>query len=122
MADRATPQRPSTPADPRVNTMVKLVLRTGLAVALVLLVVGLVVQLASGDDRGTPVRLLHLASAPTPGQVVLGLGVLVLAVTPVAGVATLVVGWIRERDRVFAAVGLVVVAVLAAAVVVGLAG
>lgn len=122
MADGPTPSGPRTPADPRINTLVKVVLRVGLSVALVLLVVGLVVELASGDHRGTPVRMLDLFAAHTAGQVILGLGVLVLALTPVAGVVTVVIGWIRERDRVFVGVGLVVVVVLAVAVVVGLAG
>lgn len=107
-------------ADPRTNTVVKVVLRTGLAAALALLLAGLVLQLASGDDRAVPVRMFDLLAPPTVGERLMAVGVLVLALTPAAGVLSVVLSWVRERDRRFVGVGALVVAVLVGAVLVGL--
>lgn len=114
--------RTGTPADPRTNTVVKWVLRAGLSVALVLLLAGLVAQLALSRHLAVDVRMFHLFAAPSPGEVLMGLGVLVLTLTPVAGITAVLASWLRERDRGFAAVALVVLVVLAASVVVGLVG
>lgn len=122
MPEGAARLPPGTPADPRMNTVVKRVLRIGLALAIVLLVVGLALELAGGERQGLGVHIFDLFASGTVGRKILALGVLALALTPVAGVVTLVAGWFRERDRVFAGVGLVVVVILAAAVLVGLAG
>jgi uncharacterized membrane protein len=112
----------SVPADPLTNTVVKVVLRIGLSVALVLFVVGLVAQLAVGRPLAVDVGMFHLFAAPSFGEALMGLGVLVLTLTPVAGITSVVASWLRERDRGFAAVAAVVLVVLGAAVVVGLAG
>lgn len=109
-------------ADPRTNTIVKRVLRSGLALALVLLVVGLVVQLASGHDGANQVRMLDIASAHPIGEELMGFGVLALALTPTCGVLSVLLSWVRERDRVYVGVGILIVIVLSTAVVVGLAG
>lgn len=114
--------RPARRADPRTNTVVKWVLRTGLVLALALLAVGLVVQLATGHDVAHQTRLLHLASAHPLGEELMGFGVLLLALTPTCGVLSVLLSWVRERDRVYVGVGAVVVLVLAAAVAAGLAG
>lgn len=107
-------------ADPRTNTMVKVVLRIGLLSAMVLLVTGLAVQLASGDHSAVGVRMFDLFAPRSVGVRIMAVGVLALAVTPVGGVMTVIVGWSRERDRTYVGVGLIVLTVLAAAVVVGL--
>lgn len=109
----------SQPADPRTNTAVKVVLRSGLGLALALLAVGLVVQLAGGQYEAQGVTMFGLLAAPTVGEKILAVGTLVLALTPAAGVLTVVANWARERDRLFVGVGAVVIAVLAVAVVVG---
>lgn len=109
-------------ADPRTNTIVKRVLRTGLTLALALLAVGLVIQLATHHDVARQVRMLDLAAAHPLGEEIMGFGVLVLALTPTCGVLSVLLSWIRERDRVYVGVGVVVVLVLGAAVAVGLAG
>ncbi|MGH9087886.1 MAG: DUF1634 domain-containing protein [Acidimicrobiales bacterium] len=107
-------------ADPRTNTVVKLVLRTGLGCALALLLAGLAAQLASGDHAAVTVRMFDLFGPRRVGERIMAVGVLVLALTPAAGVLSVVVSWIRERDRPYVGVGLVVVAVLGGAVAVGL--
>lgn len=106
-------------ADPRTNTIVKTVLRTGLVAALGFLLVGLVLQLASGSDGAVQVRMLDLFAPRSTGEKVMGIGVLVLALTPASGVVSVLLSWVRERDRVYVGVGITVVAVLVAAVLVG---
>lgn len=122
MSEHAGGRRRTGPADPRANTLVKRVLRTGLGVSLVLLAAGLAVQLAGGHDRAAPVRMFDLFAARLPGERIMGLGVLTLALTPAAGVVSVVASWLRERDRLFVAVGLLVAIVLTSAVLVGLRG
>lgn len=118
-------RRPSAarPADPRTNTVVKVVLRTGLTLALALLLVGLLVQLASGHDEARVVKMFALGAPRSLGETIMGAGILVLALTPVSGVVALVASWLLcEHDARFVGVGVAVLVVLAAAVVVGLAG
>ena len=109
-------------ADPRTNTIVKWVLRTGLVLALVLLAVGLVLQLAQHHDRAIQVRMFHLLEPRLASEKIMAIGVLVLTLTPACGVLSLVLSWIRERDGVYIGVGLTVVVVLTAAVLVGFTG
>lgn len=109
-------------ADPRTNTIVKYVLRTGLAIALVLLVVGLAIQLGTGHDEAIQVRMFELFAPRPIGERIMALGVLFLTLTPACGVLSVVLSWTRERDRVYIAVGAAVVAVLCAAVLVGFGG
>lgn len=106
-------------ADPRTNTVVKYVLRTGLALAMVLLLVGLVIQLASGHDDAIGVKMFDLLAPRPLGERIMAVGTLMLALTPAAGVLSVLVSWIRERDGVFVVVGLIVVGVLSAAVLIG---
>jgi len=107
-------------ADPRTNTVVKWVLRTGLLVALVLLLVGLVLQLVGGNQHAVEVKMFDLLAPRPLGERVMAVGVLVLTLTPASGVLAVLFSWARERDRLYVGVGCVVVAVLAASVVVGL--
>jgi uncharacterized membrane protein len=107
-------------ADPRTNTVVKAVLRTGLVSALALLVVGLVVQLSTGHHQAVHVHMFHLLVPRSLGERIMAVGVLVLTLTPASGVISVVASWVRERDRLYVGVGMLVVAVLAAAVLVGL--
>ena len=115
-ADRQLSQR----ADPRTNTVVKMVLRTGLLLALATLGTGLAIQLASGQHRAVGVHMFDLLAPRSLGERVMAVGVLVLTLTPAGGVLSVVLSWVRERDRPYVGVGVLVVAVLAAAVVVGL--
>lgn len=102
--------------------MIQLVLRLGLAGALALLVAGLVAQLLIGRHEGVEVKMFDLFAAPTLGQTLMGVGILVLALTPVARIVSVLISWLRERDRTFVLVAVAVLAVLSAAVLAGLAG
>ena len=101
------------------HKFVQWVLRLGLAISCVLLAVGLAIALATGEHVAVPVRLHHLLSEGTTADRVISLGLLLLAMTPVVRVLSLVVIYTIERDRRFAVVALVVVAVLAAAILSG---
>jgi len=101
------------------HRFVQWVLRGGLAISCALLVVGVAIALATGEYVAVPVRLHHLMSEGTVADRVIGLGLLLLAMTPVVRVLSLVVIYAVERDRKFTVVALVVVAVLAAAILSG---
>lgn len=106
-------------ADPRTNTVVKIVLRTGLVLAMALLLIGLVIQLASGHDDAVGVKMFDLFAPRPTGERIMAVGALVLTLTPACGVLSVLSSWVRERDRHYVGVGLIVVAVLSAAVLVG---
>lgn len=122
MPEQAFAQGGETPANPRTNSVVKVVLRVGLALALVLLAVGLVIQLSTGHDQAIQVKMFDLLAPRSTGEKIMALGTLVLTLTPAVGVLTVVANWVLERDRRFVAVGAVVLTVLTASVVLGLVG
>ncbi|GMU63550.1 MAG: DUF1634 domain-containing protein [Myxococcales bacterium] len=95
-------------------------LRGGLAVAVVLMVVGLVVQVASGEVAapGVPLRAL-VGTGVSPGTRLMGLGVLALGLTPGLRVVLLLVLWARERDWRFVGVAALVVMTLAVSLALG---
>ncbi|MGE5184325.1 MAG: DUF1634 domain-containing protein [Acidobacteriota bacterium] len=101
------------------HRLVQWVLRGGLALATLLLAVGLVLALASGDHTAVPVRLHDVLSEGATADRLIAIGLVLLAFTPVVRVLSLVVIWAIERDRKFVLVGLAVVAVLAAAIATG---
>ncbi|MCZ7630872.1 MAG: DUF1634 domain-containing protein [Microthrixaceae bacterium] len=103
----------------RDQRAVQLLLRIGLAVAVVLMLAGLVMKVASGSRESDGIRLFSIAAAASAADLTMALGVLVLAVTPVFRVLALVVLWTRERDWRFVAVAVAVVVVLALAVLLG---
>ena len=120
MSDPAAERQLAHRADPRTNTVVMVVLRAGLGTSLVLLVIGLAIELAGGHHVAHPVKMFHLLAPRTLGERVMGGGILALTLTPALGVLSVVLSWVRERDPRFILVGVVVVAVLATAVVVGI--
>ena len=101
------------------HRFVQWVLRGGLAIACVLLAIGLAIALATGQHVAAPIHLHHMFSEGTVADHVIAVGLLLLAMTPVVRVLSLVVIYALERDRRFAIVALVVVAVLAAAILSG---
>ncbi len=103
----------------RVQRIVQTQLRIGLAAAVALMVAGLAVKLVSGVHRADAVRLFHLGAADSFGDLLMALGVLVLAATPAFRVVALVVLWIRERDWRFVGVAVTVMVTLAVAIVIG---
>lgn len=106
-------------ADPRTNTVVKWVLRVGLVVALAVLLLGLVLQLGAGNHLAVEVKMFDLVAPRPIGERIMAVGVLLLTLTPACGVLSVLFSWARERDRLYVAVGCVVVAVLVGAVLVG---
>lgn len=107
--------------DPRTNSVVTWVLRSGLVLSFVVLVVGLAIELATGPRRAIAVRMFDLFTPRPLGERIMAVGVLLLTMTPACGVLSLLLGFAREGDRRYVEVGAIVIAVLAAAVVVGLA-
>ncbi len=95
------------------------VLRGGLAIACVLLGIGLAMALATGERVAAPVRLHEVLSEGTTADRVIACGLLLLAMTPVVRVLSLVVIWMLERDKKFALVALVVIVVLGLAIASG---
>jgi uncharacterized membrane protein len=98
---------------------VQWVLRLGLALACVLIGVGLVMALAMGERMAAPVHLHEVLSEGTMADRVIASGLLLLAMTPVIRVLSLVGIWTYERDRKFVIVALIVVAVLGVAIASG---
>jgi uncharacterized membrane protein YqjE len=90
------------------------VVRIGLTLAFALLSLGTLIEVASGAHADA-VRYGQLLSDPSVGDRVLLLGVLALALTPVAQVTMLLVRWWRQRDYRYAAVAAAVIALLAVA-------
>ncbi len=101
------------------RTIVHHLLRTGLVVSIVLMIVGLVVKLASGDHDAGVVLLLDLHHAPSLGDALMGAGIAALGATPALRVLVLAGVWTHERDWRFVAVAVAVVATLTAAVLLG---
>lgn len=95
------------------------VLRGGLAIACLLLGVGLAIALATGERMAAPVRLHEVLSEGTTADRVIACGLLLLAMTPVVRVLSLLAIWTLERDKKFVVVALVVVVVLGLAIASG---
>ncbi len=103
----------------RENRLVQWVLRGGLIAASVLVAAGLAIALASGGESGAAVRLDALGSDASASDRVIAIGLVVLALTPLARVLALIAIWIRERDARFVALGAVVAAILVTSILSG---
>lgn len=103
----------------RVQKIIEWLLRGGLIVSVVLMTIGLVMKLASGSKHAGGVKLFELSDADSSADLVMAIGVLVLAMTPAFRVIALLIIWTRERDWRFVGVACAVVVTLALAVVVG---
>ncbi len=82
---------------------------------------GLVVDAAPGELDAASVCLGGILRDREAGDRMMAAGILVLSLTPLVRVATLIAVWAREGDRRFVAVGLAVMAVLAASLTLGVA-
>lgn len=98
---------------------VRLALRTGLYLSVVFVAGGLAWSLALGDFKSAPVRLGSFFSDGSLAHRVMAVGLITLALTPVARVFTLIFNWWKEHDRRFVAVGLAVLVVLGLAILLG---
>ena len=117
-ADPLSMSAASQEAMHRDQRAVQLLLRVGLGVAVALMAVGLALKVASGSVRSSRIELFALGAGST-ADLVMALGVLVLAATPVFRVLALVVLWTRERDWRFVASALLVVVTLSVAILLG---
>ena len=95
---------------------VQAIYRVGLALGAGLILAGWIWALVREQTAVVSPRLGALLTTGSIADRAVGLGVLFLAVTPVAVVIDLVGSWWREGDRRFALVGAMVIAVLVLAV------
>jgi uncharacterized membrane protein len=100
--------------------VVQFLLRAGLALSVVLMLLGLVISLSSGETTPTPVEMKALFSPGISlGNHLMGGGVLLLGLTPVLRVLMLVYLWYREKDWKFAIIALIVFATLMVSISLG---
>ncbi len=93
-------------------------MRGGLVVALILLVTGGVLRSMAGGPAEAE-RFTALLGAIGPGDRLLLLGELALALTPAIQVASILVGWWRVRDYQFAMIAAGVIGLLVLGALVG---
>jgi uncharacterized membrane protein len=111
--------------DERMEQIISLLLLVGVVMAAVIVFVGAIYYLAQhGADvpdyrvfRGEPVELRSLsgilaAAISLQGRGIIQLGLLLLIITPVARVAFSLLGFARQRDRVYVIATLIVLGVL----------
>ncbi|MDP2622232.1 MAG: DUF1634 domain-containing protein, partial [Actinomycetota bacterium] len=98
---------------------IQAIYRVGLTLAVSMLLVGLSWALLRGETAAVSIRLGGLFTTGSIADRVVGLGILVLSLTPAVVVMALIRAWWREGDRRFAASGVLVIAILALALVVG---
>lgn len=107
----------------RLHKRVQLVLRGGLLTSVVLMVTGLAIRFARGEDDAPAIGLMDLFTRKGDvGLMLTAFGILVLALTPALRVLALVGVWWRERDYRFVGVALIVVATLITSVLIGKGG
>ena len=105
-----------------IERMVSRVLVVGIAIAVVLMAVGLALGIA--DAEGLPSHVVPLADLPEAlgsldPAAYLSLGIIALIATPFVRVAGSIVAFARERDRRYVLVTALVLAVMCVSVVLG---
>jgi uncharacterized membrane protein len=104
----------------RERTSIQFVLRLGLILAVISMAIGFVLELLQHDLESRPFAIASIFSNATPaGDRWMGLGILLLALTPAVRVLALLVLWTQEKDWRFAGVALAVMATLGAAIALG---
>jgi len=99
---------------------VQFLLRSGLIVSMVLMTIGLVININNGHIESVPVAMFDLLNESlTLGDRLLGLGVLVLALTPAIRVLTLTILWTREKDWKFVGISILVIIALIISITLG---
>jgi uncharacterized membrane protein len=104
-----------------LEILIPKMLRWGLRVSVALLALGVLVRLAAGPHDGPPVSLFTLPQAllALDPQGLMGLGVLVLILTPIARVFASLGYFAKAGDRPYIALTLIVLLNLALAAAVG---
>lgn len=104
----------------RDRDVVQWLLRSGLALAVGLMAFGFVVRVVTGETVAPGVSLKQvLHGDASRGDWLMGLGALVLGLTPGFRVLTLLVLWTRERDWRFVVVAALVVVTLSVSLFLG---
>lgn len=102
---------------------VHLSLLTGLLISGSLLILGTILSLAKHEARpdGRPSGVETIVSQAIHGNgiAILYLGIFILMLTPILRVIVLAFGWLLEREWRFAAIAILVLALLATSVVLG---
>lgn len=105
--------------DLRDRALVQRTLRIGLGVSFALLMAGMIVAGFEHASEAAPVPLVALFGRLTLASRLMGFGILVLGLTPVARVLLLLLLWGREHDYRHAAIAGVVLLSLIASVILG---
>jgi uncharacterized membrane protein len=111
--------------DKRIETLVGIMLRTGVMMAAAVVLTGGVLYLAQNRGprpdyarfHGEPARLMSPSAIghgvmTGDARSIIMLGLLLLIATPVARVGMCIVGFLMERDKLYVAVSSVVMAIL----------
>jgi uncharacterized membrane protein len=123
-AENDAPSGAAPPPDARpaeLEIRIPKLLRAGLLTSSLLMVAGLAWYAARPPSGGPPFSLLNLGallSAPDP-RAIIGIGILVLLLTPLARVIASLLHFLEEKDRLYAGLTAVVIFNLAAAVALG---
>ncbi|MEU4300745.1 hypothetical protein HS99_0016420 [Kitasatospora aureofaciens] len=96
----------------RTNRLTATALLATSALALLLILAGLITALAAGERTARPVALADLTSQHGAGPLLLGLGLLALSAAPALGILVTVARWLRTGDRRHALLAALVVALL----------
>ena len=99
----------------RRRYFIQVLLRLSLATSVLLMVLGMVVWIASGDRASPSTTPLQLFGTLDTGHRLMLAGILLLSITPALRVVALLGLWIRERAWRFAATAALVLVLLAVA-------
>lgn len=89
-------------------------------ISMVLMMAGLIVNISTGHIESVSVPMFGLFSDSLAlGDRLLGIGVLVLALTPALRVVTLTILWTREKDWKFVGISVLVIIALIISVTLG---
>jgi uncharacterized membrane protein len=125
---------PTAEQDERLEAAIAVLLRVGVIAAAVLVAIGGVLVLRHPEAPVPNYRVFHAAGEPSwaisphtsihsivavlrhlrhgSGTGIIALGLLVLIATPIARVVFAVIGFARERDKLYTIISLIVLAVL----------
>ena len=110
----------NSPASSLDRKLVQLLLRSGLVISMLLMGAGLIVNISTGHIESVSVGMFDLMNeSMLLGDRLLGIGVLVLSLTPALRVITLTVLWTREKDWKFVGISIVVIIALIVSVSLG---
>ncbi len=118
-ADAPAPPLDARPAD--LEVVIPKVLRAGLLAAVLLMAGGLLWFALRPPSAGAPFSLVDLPAllGGADPRGVIGAGILILLLTPLARVVASLAHFVREKDRLYAALTSIVILNLAAAIALG---